>query len=376
MDEEVTAVVIDNGSGMCKAGFAGDDAPRSVFPTIVGRPKMPGIMVGLDQKEVYVGEEAQNKRGVLKTEYPIEAGFVKNWDDMEKVWNHTIYNELRVSPEEHPILLTEAPLNPKGKRETMTQIMFEVFNVPCLYVQQQSVLALYSSGRTTGIVLDSGEGVSNTVPIYEGYAIPHAIQRINLAGGDITEYLIELLKEKGHNFTTPAEVEIVRDIKERLCYVVHQNFDSELKESAENSSVEKTYDLPDQRSITIGNERFRCPEILFQPKHAGKEIEGIHKYAYDSIMKCDVDIRKDLFSNIILAGGSTLFEGIGERMWYEIHQLASSNNKIKVLAPPERKYSVWLGGSILAALATFQTMWINKSEYDDSGPGIIHRKCF
>jgi len=376
MDEEVTAVVIDNGSGMCKAGFAGDDAPRAVFPTVVGRPKMPGIMVGLDQKEVYVGEEAQTKRGVLKTEYPIEAGFVKNWDDMEKVWNHTIYNELRVSPEEHPCLLTEAPLNPKKNRETMTQIMFEVFNVPCLYVQQQAVLALYSSGRTTGIVLDSGEGVSNTVPIYEGYAIPHAIQRIKLAGRDITEYFRGLLKERGYNFTTPAEIEIVRDIKERLCYVVHQNFDAVLKESAENTSVEKTYDLPDQRSIVVGNERFRCPEILFQPSHAGFESEGVHKYAYDSIMKCDVDIRKDLFSNIILAGGTTLFEGIGERMWYEIHQLASSNNKIKVLAPPERKYSVWLGGSILAALSTFQTMWINKAEYDDSGPAIIHRKCF
>jgi len=257
----------------------------------------------------------------------------------------------------------------------MTQIMFEVFNVPCLYVQQQAVLALYSSGRTTGIVLDSGEGVSNTVPIYEGYSIPHAIQRIDLAGSHITKYLQGLLKEKGKNFSNDAELETVRDIKERLCYVVHQNFDSVLKESGENNSIEKTYDLPDNSSITIGNERFRCPEILFQPKLANLDIEGIHKYAYDSIMKCDTDIRKDLFSNIILAGGTTLFEGIGERMWYEIHQLASSS-KIKVLTPPERKYSVWLGGSILAALSTFQTMWINKSEYDDSGPGIIHRKCF
>ena len=269
--------------------------------------------------------------------------------------------------------MTEAPLNPKKNKETMTQIMFEVFNVPCLYVQQQAVLALYSSGRTTGIVLDSGEGVSNTVPIYEGYSIPHAIQRIDLAGNHITKYLQGLLKEKGKNFANDAELETVRDIKERLCYVVHQNFDSVLKDSAENSSIEKTYDLPDNSSITIGNERFRCPEILFQPKLAGIDIDGIHKYAYDSIMKCDIDIRKDLFSNIILAGGTTLFEGIGERMWYEIHQLASSS-KIKVLTPPERKYSVWLGGSILAALSTFQTMWINKSEYDDSGPGIIHRK--
>eukprot|EP00347_Sterkiella_histriomuscorum_P015020 403358614 len=375
MEEEVTAVVIDNGSGMCKAGFAGDDAPRSVFSTIVGRPKMPGIMVGLDQKEVYVGDEAQLKRGVLKIEQPIEHGIVKNWDDMEKVWHHTLYSELRVSPEEHPILMTEAPLNPKQNREKMTQIMFEVFNVPCLYVSVQGVLALYSSGRTSGVVLDSGDGVSHTVPIYEGYAIPHAIQRIHLAGRDLTDYLKTLLAKRGYNFTTAAELEIVRDIKEKMCYVVN-NYEEALKEADESHACEKNYELPDGRKILIGYERFKCAEILFSPQHAGHDLEGVHKYTYDSVMKCDVDVRRDLFQNIILSGGSTLFEGMGERMWQEIHQLAPSTNKIKILAPPERKYSVWLGGSILASLSTFQTMWINKQEYDESGPAIIHRKCF
>jgi actin-related protein len=375
MEEEVTAVVIDNGSGMCKAGFAGDDAPRSVFSTIVGRPKMPGIMVGLDQKEVYVGDEAQLKRGVLKIENPIEHGIVKNWDDMEKVWHHTLYSELRVSPEEHPILMTEAPLNPKQNRERMTQIMFEVFNVPCLYVSVQGVLALYSSGRTSGVVLDSGDGVSHTVPIYEGYAIPHAIQRIHLAGRDLTDYLRTILAQRGYNFTTAAELEIVRDIKEKMCYVVN-DYDAAMKEADESHACEKNYELPDGRKILIGNERFRCAEILFQPQQAGHELEGVHKYCYDSVMKCDVDVRRDLFLNTILSGGSTLFEGMGERMWQEMHQLAPSTNRIKILAPPERKYSVWLGGSILASLSTFQTMWINKQEYDESGPAIIHRKCF
>ena len=219
-DDEIAALVVDNGSGMCKAGFAGDDAPRSVFSTVVGRPKVPGIMVGLDQKEVYVGDEAQQKRGVLKIEHPIEHGIVSNWDDMEKVWHHTLYSELRVSPEEHPILMTEASLNPKNNREKMTQIMFEVFNVPCLYVSVQAVLALYASGRCTGVVLDSGEGVSHTVPIFEGYAIPHAIQKILLAGKDLTEYLREILKDRGLKLTTPADLEIVRDIKETQTHVV------------------------------------------------------------------------------------------------------------------------------------------------------------
>jgi actin-related protein len=267
---------------------------------------------------------------------------------------------------------SEPPLNPKANREKTTSIMFETFNVPAMYVQIQGALSLYASGRTTGIVLECGEGVSDAVPICEGYNLPHAIIRLDMGGRNITEYMMKILTERGYQFRTTAEKETVRDMKEKLCYVA-VDFDEELKTAATTNSLDGTYEMPDGEVITIGNERFRGPEALFEPQQIRLEETGVHEKTYQSIMKCAVDIRKDLYRNVVLSGGSTMFEGMGERINKELVGFAPSTIKVNVIAPPERKFSTWIGGSILASLSTFQKMWITREEYDESGPGIVHR---
>ena len=315
--------------------------------------------------------------------HPIEDGIVNSWDDMEKIWHHTFYNELHVSPEDRPVLLTEPPHNKenaksmKTNREKMTQVMFETFGTPALYVANKAVLALYANGRMDGLVLDSGHSATHSVPIYEGYALPYCTHRIELGGQDVTKRLAEKLVSSGYSFSTTAEMDLVRDIKEKLCYVSYDY-------SEEYSKCEqKSFKLPDGHDINIGSEMFQSPEMLF----LGYDIHnfnfrrdlnplGVHDAIYQSSQAWDLNHRRYMWPNIVLSGGNTMFPGMAERMEKEVISFAPSCMKVKIIAPPERKHSTWIGGSILASLSTFKQMMVTKEEYEEVGPNIVHTKCF
>ena len=279
-------------------------------------------------------------------------------------------------PEDHPVLHTENPWNPRPNREKTTEIMFEAFKSPAMYVAMQAVLGLYTLGHLTSVVCDSGHSCSYSVPIYEGHAIPSAVTKSEITGHDLTWYLLNMLRDRGHNFVTNAEYELVRDIKEKLCYVA-LDFEKAMQSADSSLSRETTYELPDGDVVTIGKACFECPETLFQPRlmHL-PECCGIHETCCDSIRMCDRDIQTELGRNLVLSGNTTLFPGMVERFTKEMIGAAPSTMMIKVATLPQRKNSAWIGGSMLASLPTFEKMCITKAEYEEFGPPIIHRKCF
>lgn len=371
MSEEVKALIIDHGSDTYKAGFANDDeVPSSIFPSIIGFPKSDTD----EPKDFYVGREVLEKKDNLNIVRTIEHGITKDWDYFTKIINHIYQHELHIEPTEHPVLITTKELTPKRQYEEMIKIMFETFNVPSFYVSKQGFLSLLSTGRATGISCDIGEGVSQFTPIYEGCEIGRSVQCNNFAGHELTEWLQQLLYDRGY-ISLSSEKEIVRDIKEKYTYVA-LDFDEEMRKAKSSSDCDVSFKIQNGNDITISDERFRCPELLFKPFFNGFEFDGLDKTIYDVIMNCNYDIRNDLFSNIVLTGGSSLFNGLVERLENELSILAPPTLKVRIFAPHNRENAAWDGGSILASLATFPLMVVGKEEYDDCGPGIVHRKCF
>lgn len=368
--ETQECIVLDCGSGTVKAGFSSHEKPVCHLPSVIGRPRLPGVVSGMGLKDCFVGSDAYNKRGVLSLRYPIEHGIVVNWDDMELLWQHTFQNELRVEASQYPILLTEATLNPMANKEKAAEMLFESFNVPSMHIVVQTLMSLYGSGRTTGCVLESGDGVTHCIPIYEGYSLPHAILRLDMGGRDLTDYFAKLMDEKGHEFSSISDREVLGRIKEKMCYVA-----ADLQEELEHPErLMGTYELPDGRVLDLTDERVQVPEALFNPLVVGLEQDGIHKVVYDSIMRCDMDLRRQFFKNIVLAGGNTLFPNLDNRLQEEVQSMLPEAVSVRVASQTDRRFGVWKGASIVASMGR-PDMWVTREEYNEDGASVIHRKC-
>lgn len=379
-------IVCDNGTGFVKAGFAGANFPAAVFPSMVGRPilRSEEKVGNVALKDIMVGDEAAAARSQLQITYPLDNGVVRSWEDMEHVWEYTWNERLKINPTECKVLLTEAPMNPLKNREKMVEVMFEKYGFRGVYVAVQAVLVLYAQGLLDGVVLDSGDGVTHIIPVCEGYSMPNLVRRLDIAGSDVTRYLIKLLLLRGYAFNRTADFETVRQIKEKLCYV---GYDLGIEEqlATETTTLVESFTIPDGRTIRMGQERYLAPEVLFQPHLIDVDAMGMADQLFDCIQKADIDLRSKFYQHIVLSGGTTMFPGLPSRLEKEIRQLYLTRVlrgnqellkkfKCRIEDPPRRKQMVFLGGAVLADIMKERDeFWMLKNEWDEMGPRVLQK---
>lgn len=439
--DEVSAIVIDLGSHTCKAGYAGEDAPKAVFPSVVGSVDQSGaiedvksekdVESNMDSKntvklsnsdkiktkrKLYVGSQALGyRRDYMEVISPFKDGVVVDWDIVDNIWDHAFRERLLIDPKEHPMLLAEPSSNNPLQREKAAELMFESYKVPALFLAKNAILTSFASGRATSLVVDSGGGSTTVAAVYDGYVLQKAVSTSPIGGEFLTECMMKSLESKGivlkprYSFKRkeirPGEFQtvdldfpnttesyklysqrvIASDIKECVCRAPDTPYD----ESAYANIPTTSYELPDGLTIEIGADRFKVPDVLFNPSLV-QAIPGMESYAdtahvrglpqmvIESINKCDVDIRRELFSSILLAGGTASMQQLKERLEKDLIEVAPQAARVKVLASgnaTERRFSVWIGGSILASLGSFQQMWFSKAEYEEHGVSYIQRKC-
>nr|XP_023649025.1 actin-related protein 2 isoform X2 [Paramormyrops kingsleyae] len=354
---------------------------------MVGRPiiRSTAKVGNIEIKDLMMGEEASQLRSFLEVSYPMENGIVRCWEDMHHLWDYTFGPQrLNIHPPECKILLTEPPMNPTKNRQKMVETMFEKYQFQGVYVAIQAVLTLYAQGLLTGVVVDSGDGVTHICPVYEGFSLPHLTRRLDIAGRDITRYLIKLLLLRGYAFNHTADFETVRMMKEKLCYVGY-NIEHEQRLATETTVLVESYMLPDGRSVKVGGERFGAPEALFQPHLINVEGVGVSELLFNTIQAADIDTRSEFYKHIVLSGGSTMYPGLPSRLEREIKQLylervlkgdteKLSKFKIRIEDPPQRKHMVFMGGAVLAnIMKDKESFWISKAEYQEKGVVVLDK---
>ncbi len=361
-------VVLDIGQFSSKAGFAGEDYPSQVFFSIVGKPKYHDLDAQYGkgtEKELFVGEEIQSF-GLYKIFSPIEKGTITDWNYYEKILDYIFYN-LRVDPTLVNVLFAVHPMFPRNDLKQIVELFLEKYQCMAFFPVLDSMLTLYSGGFKTGLVIEIGDSATRIVPIYEGYKIQHAIKILDIGGRVLSRYMEKLLGSIGFSVDSSIRRELVRVLKEKACFV-SLDYKEDLKRSADYS---KEYSLPDGTTITLSQERFLLPEVLFNPTLVNLEHASISAAILDVVDNCDVDLRSELLNNIFLSGGSSMFPNLKSRLYQEIElELARKKRKnqgIKIIASRERTFSVWIGGSILAMIPEFSKNWITREKYYNEG---------
>ncbi|XP_008585419.1 PREDICTED: actin-like protein 7A [Galeopterus variegatus] len=369
---EVTkAVVVDLGTGYCKCGFAGLPKPTHRISTTVGKPYMETTKTGDNRKETFVGQELVNTEVRLKLVNPLRHGIIVDWDTVQDIWEYLFRQEMNIAPEEHAVLVSDPPLSPHTNREKYAEMLFETFNTPAMHIAYQSRLSMYSYGRTSGLVVEVGHGVSYVVPIYEGYPLPSITGRLDYAGSDLTAYLMTLMNNSGKYFTED-QMSIVENIKKKCCFVALDPIEEKKVPPTEHTIL---YTLPDGKEIHLCQERFLCSEIFFKPSLIRSMQLGLHTQTLSCLNKCDIALKRDLMGNILLCGGSTMLSGFPNRLQKELSSMCPNDTPL-VNVLPERDSAVWTGGSILASLQGFQPLWVHRFEYEEHGPFFLYRRCF
>lgn len=401
-------VVIDNGTGYTKMGYAGNYEPNYIVPTLISCvAQSTSTSVGRPANDVpdldfYIGAEATEKRANYNIDYPIRHGIIENWDNIEKYWSRCIYQYLNCDPEEHYMLLTEPPMNTPENRESTAEVMFETFNVPGLYIAVQAVLALCASlltkntgqragGAVTGTVIDSGDGVTHVIPVVEGYVIGSCIKHIPLAGRDVTDFIVQILRDRGEPLDPLRALETAKKIKESYCYVCpdlvkeYQKFDTEPDDRFRQykGEIERT---KTPYTIDVGYERFLGPEIFFSPEiFSSDHTTPLPSIVDQMIQMCPIDTRRPLYKYITLSGGTTMFKHFVKRLERDIRRKVKerydytlSKNpshapepiEVNVVTHPFQRFAVWFGGSMLASQPEFRQYFHTKAEYAEKGPRI------
>ena len=376
-------IIVDIGSGEVKAGFSGEEKPKIIFKNYFGEPKYKKVLRTFEKEnqelnDQYIGDDCDKYMGLIKLRFPVKHGVFENEQDILSVFNY-LYSKLGINSQEikeHPLLLTEPLLNPYINREKIAYSLFDNLGVPALFFASQPILSLFSTSSTSGTVLESGEGVTQSCVVYEGYSIPSSYERYNYGGADVTEYLKNLLKKRGYHFYNSTEFRLVNEIKENSCFCYgNNNIKNDIgdaKKSANKNPI--NYYLPDGSSISVGDERLLAPEILFNPEYIGKEYLSFPDMIINSINKVDIQLKQKSYENILLSGGNTNFNGLNEQLHFELKNKLNKNMKINLNKLEKPQYCCWIGGNIISTLEVFKKMWVTKNDWNEKGSKVIHVK--